>query len=114
MTDDHLARLCFDRPAGSAGHYTPHAFGLRLSGSEQRVDHVVYLHEVHHAALNDMTAWGSLLHLYARLPEHRGEDFGRILDACRTLHESYATYGSVGIASARKLARRLLPVGQTS
>lgn len=101
MTDDHLTRLCFGAEVASGGHYTPESFTVRLAGIEQRVDHVVYLHEVHHASLNDMTAWGSLLHLFARLPEHGGERFEALLDGCRTTHESYATYGSVGIASAR-------------
>jgi hypothetical protein len=97
---DHLARLCFDG-AGSIGRYTPYAFRLRLHGTEQRGDHVVYLHEVHHAALNDETAWGSTLHVYARLPGDAGHEFGALLDACRTTHESLATFASVQIASAR-------------
>ena len=47
---DHLARLCMDG-IGSTGRYTPYAFDLRLLGTEQAADHIVYLHEVHHAAL---------------------------------------------------------------
>ncbi|HEY2576590.1 MAG TPA: hypothetical protein VGI74_09815 [Streptosporangiaceae bacterium] len=97
---DHLARLCFDGP-GSSGSYTTHAFSLRLSGVRQPLDHVVYLHEVHHAALNDVTAWGSALHVYARLPGDAGQQFIPLLDACRTTHESLATFASVQIASAR-------------
>jgi hypothetical protein len=97
---DHLARLCFDGP-GSSGHYTPHAYSLRLAGVHQPVDHVVYLHEVHHAALNDVTAWGTALHIYARLPGDEGQQFGPLLDACRTTHESLATFASVELASAR-------------
>jgi hypothetical protein len=97
---DHLARLCFDG-AGSTGDYTPHAFNLRLGGVRMSADHVVYLHEVHHAALNDVTAWGSALHVYARLPAGTGQQFGPLLDACRTTHESLATFASVQIASAR-------------
>jgi hypothetical protein len=95
----HLARLCLEG-AGSAGRYTPHGFDLRLLGTEQAVDHIVYVHEVHHAALNDVTAWGSALHVYARLP---GGDlpFAQLLDACRTVHESLATFASVQIATAR-------------
>jgi hypothetical protein len=97
---DHLARLCFDGP-GSSGHYTPHAFSLRLRGVKQPEDHVVYLHEVHHAALNDVTAWGTALHVYARLPGSDGQRFASLLGACRTTHESLATFASVQIASAR-------------
>ena len=97
---DHLARLCFEGP-GSTGRYTPHAYTLRLQGVEQSTDHVVYLHEVHHATLNDVTAWGSALHVYARLPAAAGRAFVHLLDACRTTHESLATFASVRLAAAR-------------
>jgi hypothetical protein len=95
----HLARLCLEG-AGSTGRYTPHGFDLRLLGTEQAADHIVYLHEVHHAALNDVTAWGSALHVYARLPG--GEPvFAQLLDACCAVHETLATFASVQIAAAR-------------
>lgn len=97
---DHLARLCLSGP-DSSGFYTPLAFRLRLTGIQQPADHMVYLHEVHHAALNDVTAWGSALHVYARLPAPAGQQLGPLLDACRTTHESLATFASVQIASAR-------------
>ena len=95
----HLARLCLEG-SGSTGRYTPHAFDLRLLGAEQAADHMVYLHEVHHASLNDVTAWGSALHVYARVPD-AGTSFARLLDACRAVHESQATFASVQIATAR-------------
>ena len=95
----HLARLCLEG-TGSTGQYTPQAFNLRLMGTAQAVDHIVYLHEVHHAALNDSTAWGSALHVYARLPD-AGTVFAGLLDACRIVHESLATFASVQIATAR-------------
>ncbi|GAA0450427.1 hypothetical protein Ade02nite_59590 [Paractinoplanes deccanensis] len=95
----HLARLCL-QGAGSTGHYTPHAFDLRLLGARQATDHIVYLHEVHHAGLNDVTAWGTALHVFARLPAAAAV-FGRLLDGCRTVHESLATFASVQIATAR-------------
>jgi len=100
MADDHLARLCFEG-TGSTGDYTPHAFSLRLTGRERPADHIVYLHEVHHAGLNDMTAWGSALHVLARLPGDADPRFEQLLDACRTTHESLATYASVQLATAR-------------
>ncbi|GAB3864467.1 hypothetical protein GCM10029963_74920 [Micromonospora andamanensis] len=96
---EHLARLCLEG-AGSTGQYTPHAFNLRLLGTRQAADHIVYLHEVHHAALNDVTAWGTALHLYARLPDS-APTFIRLLDSCRRVHESLATFASVQIATAR-------------
>jgi hypothetical protein len=97
---DHLAELCFNGP-GSTGRYTPHSFTLHLQGTEQPADHVVYLHEVHHAALNDVTAWGSALHVYARLPADARLQFALLLNACRTTHESLATFASVELATAR-------------
>ncbi|MEU8816702.1 hypothetical protein [Actinoplanes sp. NPDC048796] len=96
---DHLARLCAEG-AGSTGHYTPHSFDLRLLGTRQAADHIVYLHEVHHAALNDVTAWGTVLHVFARLPG-AAAPFARLLDHCRTTHETLATFASVQIATAR-------------
>lgn len=97
---DHLARLCL-LGEGSTGSYTPHAYRLRLAGVTQSTDHVVHLHEVHHAALNDVTAWGSALHVFARLPGEPDPRFEHLLDACRTTHESLATFAAVQIASAR-------------
>ncbi len=98
---DHLARLCFEGAGASGGAYTPLTYRLRLAGIRRPTDHVVYMHEVHHAALNDMTAWGTALHVYARLPGASGRQFKALLTACRTTHESLATFASVEIASAR-------------
>lgn len=65
------------------------------------VDDVVFLHEAHHAGLNDSTAWGTALHILARLPEPARRNYADYLDACRVLHESYATYASVSLAETR-------------
>ena len=99
---DHLARLCFEgHRHSSGGSYTPHTSRLRLDGRVRPADHMVYLHETHHAALNDVTAWGTALHLYARLPEMPHRNFDALLDASRITHESLATFASVEIAAAR-------------
>lgn len=98
--DDHLARLCFEG-GPSSGRYTPHGYDLTLHGVDEHVDHVVYLHEVHHAGLNDETAWGSALHVYMRLPAQHRPTFHALLDSCRVTHESFATYSSVRLAAAR-------------
>lgn len=99
--EDHLSALLFEASETSSGRYTPHAFDLTLLGSEQSRDHVVYLHEVHHSMLNDATAWGTALHIFARLPQPDSESFRGLLAECRTTHESFATYSSVEIASTR-------------
>jgi hypothetical protein len=98
LDDGHLARLCMAAPGRSVGTYTLHRFALHLRASTKVEDDVVYLHEVHHSALNDATAWGTLLHLYGRLPTSYGSVFDQLLDSCRTLHESFATFLSVEIA----------------
>ena len=54
---------------------------LTLASADQIVDRIVYLHEIHHAGLNDSTAWGTALHLFARLPEPHCSCFAPLLDA---------------------------------
>jgi hypothetical protein len=98
---DHLAQLFFTGAGGSVGAYTPHRTTLSLAGLDAATDHVVYLHEVHHGGLNDSTAWGTALHLYARLPEPYRHRFLPLLDACRLPHEAYATFAGVSVAAAR-------------
>jgi hypothetical protein len=99
--EDHLAELCFAAEGASAGAYTPDRTTLTLAGADAATDHVVYLHEIHHAGLNDSTAWGTALHLFAALPEPYRACFLPLLDACRLPHEAFATYASVSVASAR-------------
>lgn len=94
---DHLAGLLFTGEGLSSGSYTPAGYQLRLAGLDQTTDRVVHAHETHHAALNDSTAWGTALHVYARLPAAFRDTFGKLLDRCRTTHESYATFGSVNM-----------------
>src|SRR4051812_24911915 len=52
---DDLAALLLTGGAGSGAH-TPERITLSLTGSDALVDHVVYLHELHHRGLNDSTA----------------------------------------------------------
>ena len=102
MTDnpasaDHLAELLFTGEGLSSGSYTPAGYQLRLAGRDETTDRVVHAHETHHAALNDSTAWGTALHVYARLPAAFRDTFSKLLDRCRITHESYATFGSVSM-----------------
>ena len=104
MTDnpasaDHLAELLFTGEGLSSGSYTPAGYQLRLAGRDETTDRVVHAHETHHAALNDSTAWGTALHVYARLPAAFRDTFSKLLDRCRITHESYATFGSVSMLS---------------
>lgn len=98
--DEHLDDLCFSGD-GPGGSYRPQGFELRLSGAESVADRVTYVHETHHASLNDSTAWGALLHVIARLPQDANSPaYAPLVDACRLLHESYATYASVSTVEA--------------
>jgi hypothetical protein len=97
---DHLASLFFNG-AGPVGRYTPERVTLSLPGQDRLADRVVYLHEIHHRGLNDSTAWGAALQIYAELPEPYRECFVLLLDLCRTTHEAYATFASVNVASSR-------------
>jgi hypothetical protein len=94
---DHLAELLFTGEGLSSGSYTPAGYQLRLAGLDETADRVVHAHETHHAALNDSTAWGTALHVYARLPAAFRDTFRKLLDRCRATHESYATFGSVNM-----------------
>lgn len=91
--DDHL-RDSLDR--GVEGAYTPFGFHLRGGGVDSTADAVAHVHEAHHGALNDSTAWGTALHLTARLSDRR-DTFLWMLDACRRVHEGFATWASVAI-----------------
>ncbi len=99
-SSDHLAALAFRGSTGAAGRYRPQRFDLRLTGTDAIADRLAYIHETHHASLNDSTAWGALLHVVARIPPGDGPDYDPLLDACRLIHESYATYASLSIVEA--------------
>lgn len=98
---DHLARLFFATDGQSSGAYTPLKTDVRLSGTDRVQDAVVMLHEAHHGALNDSTAWGTALHVVARLGPSHNRCFADLLDVARRTHESYATFASVSITMAR-------------
>jgi hypothetical protein len=97
---DHIASFFF-KGARPVGRYTPERVTLSLPGQDQLANRVVYLHEIHHRGLNDSTAWGSALQIYAELSNPYRKCFGPLLDLCRTTHEAYATFASVNIASSR-------------
>ena len=101
---DHLGRLFFTGDGPSVGAYTPERVTLSLAGIDSATDHMVFLHEAHHAGLNDSTAWGVALHLFAALPMPHRACFLPLLNACRLPHEAYATFASMNIAASRHAA----------
>lgn len=98
--EDHLARLFLVGDGSAWGSYSPRRFEI-VSGGAESSSRVVHLHEAHHAALNDSTAWGSALHLLARLPAPYRCAFTWVLDACRLTQESFATFASVSLLASR-------------
>lgn len=87
-----------------------------VSGGGRTTDafvRMVSVHEIMHAELNDSTAWGTLFHAYGTLvryapdPEAFREVSLRIIDACRRVHEVFATYAGVFLAD-RAAGRSLL------
>ena len=83
----------------SAGSYTPGGISLSLAGASLVEHHVTHLHEVMHKALNEDTAWGAALQL-AQVYEPWNDELTAMVSECRTVHESYATYMSVLLASS--------------
>ena len=106
---DHLAALCMAGVAGSFGAYTPERVTLTLGGDDPATDQIVYLHEAHHAALNDSTAWGTALQVLAALSAPQRASFAALLNVCRAPHEAYATFAAVNVVGAHyRGARQVL------
>jgi hypothetical protein len=95
---DHLAAL-FMAPegGGSRGAYRPDGFDLRLDGDA--ADRLVHHHEAQHVLLTSTTAWGAAL-LFTAARADGPDHFGMLLDACRGVHELYATYLSCSVVAA--------------
>jgi hypothetical protein len=88
--------------SASVGAYTPAGFNLWLKGANSIEHDVVHLHEIHHAALNDDTAWGTALRVAFRHPQWRNALFLDLLAACTRTHEAFATYMSVHLVAVKK------------
>lgn len=96
---DHLAALFFT-PAAPVGRgtYLPGRFDLRLRGDAGPGDRLVHYHEAQHVTLTATTAWGAALLASAEMPGWQ-RLFGKLLDRCRTTHESFATYLSCSVVA---------------
>ncbi len=110
---DHLSRMFVESEETSEGSYTPERYDVYLRGADSQVDRIVYIHEMHHGALSDSTAWGCILHIYARLGSRFQRSFTDLMNACRLLQESYATYASVSAATATHDVDRVLAIYPT-
>jgi hypothetical protein len=62
-----------------------------LSGTDAPGDRLVHHHEAQHVILSSASAWGAALYVAAEMPGWQTL-FGKLLDRCRTTHESFATY----------------------
>lgn len=85
----------------SSGRYLPAAYELVLHGDDVAQHHVMHLHEIHHKVLNDDTSWGAFIHVAARHPEWSRILFPGLVDMCRLIHESFASFMSLSLARAR-------------
>lgn len=85
----------------SSGIYSPLAYRLRPRGDDLAEHHVMHLHEIHHKALNDDTAWGALIHVAARHPGWTPGVLSVLVANCRTVHEAFASFMSLSLAGTR-------------
>lgn len=84
----------------SSGEYDPLGYRVRPRGADRVEHHVMHLHEIHHKVLTDDSEWGSLAHAAAR---HQGWEvlLEGLFDACRTVHEAFASFMSLSLARSR-------------
>ena len=87
--------------AASSGLYHPYGYSLRLLGGDIAQHQVAHLHEIHHKVLNDDTSWGAAVHLAARHPTWVRSLLPGLTSACRTVHESFASFMSLSLARTR-------------
>ncbi len=88
----------------SWGIYTPVSYRIKPVGNELMQHHVMHLHEIHHKALNDDTAWGALIHIAARHPDWQRDVLPLLVGCCRTVHESLASFMSLSLSRTRHAA----------
>lgn len=83
----------------SKGHFGRDRLTLDLVGDSVVEHHVAHLHEVMHKALNEDTSWGAALQLLDAF-EPWSAWAREFRDVSRIVHESFATYMSVLLASS--------------
>lgn len=83
------------------GVYRPTGYELHLTGGGVDRQHLTHLHEIHHKVLNDDTGWGTALHITARHEPWSTQVFPALLEACRTVHESFASFMAINLAATR-------------
>jgi hypothetical protein len=88
---DHLAALFTTATSGGRGAYVPGRYDLWLHGADASTDRLVHHHETQHVILSSASAWGAALYTAAEMPGWQPL-FGKLLDRCRTTHESFAAY----------------------
>jgi hypothetical protein len=109
---DHLTELLLAGAAGTSegGYNNFDAWSTTLRGddADSAGAHLVTAHEALHAVLNDTTAHGMALAAYAVLARHAGGQHGaalrRLVDTCRDVHESFATFGSLWLVGGGDVA----------
>lgn len=82
----------------SSGVYRPHGYELHLRGSDTAEHQITHLHEIHHAALNDDSAWGAMIHIAARHAPWADETLAFLTRHCRLPHEAFASFLSISLS----------------
>jgi hypothetical protein len=88
----------FGDSVGTSGSTTTDDVLLDLHGGRVMEHDVTHLHELHHKALNENTAWGAALIFAFAHPSWREDVFTALLDSCRFTHECFATFMSISLA----------------
>lgn len=101
VTDLSVCLFFEGLPDASRGIYHPTGYRLLLAGDGTARAHLAHLHEIHHKILNDDTNWGTAMHIAARHPQWANEVLPRLIQACRGVHESFASYMAISLARTR-------------
>ena len=101
---DHLLALLKGSSSGGEGAYDGFEGWWASLGKDEPgspAARMVTAHEALHLSLNGCTAFGTALVATGLLAQERGRDRGlaHLIEMCRQVHESFATFGSVWLVS---------------
>ena len=87
---------------GASGEYEHADWSVSFEpNTDSALQYLVSVHESMHAALNDSTAFGTLLHVYSHLfrngvdSTRSGAILDELIGSCLESHEAFATWTSV-------------------
>ncbi|MDQ1250278.1 MAG: hypothetical protein QG597_4657 [Actinomycetota bacterium] len=108
---EQVSSLLHGNSASGAGAYNSFdrwTTSLRSGDLGSASARLVTVHELMHAALNESTAFGSLVMACATLRQAEGEAFTapltRLIGQCRSVHEAFATFQSLWVVAEGNLS----------